>query len=158
MHLIINFGDFDCLDNPHASLPLAGLSHWQPPGGRWGHTAGIETGGSLRLLLIVARIVIQNVKFTERKLLWNDLFMPETNLICSLKLYLNRIPSKSLSFMIFHSNTTTYIIYSFKYYSYRVGEHRKWIQITGWFRKIKSTDSNIEERVNNSPIFIKAKI
>ena len=142
MHLIINFGDFDCLDNPHASLPLAGLSHWQPPGGRWGHTAGIETGGSLRLLLIVARIVIQNVKFT----------------ICSLKLYLNRIPSKRLSFMIFHSNTTTYIIYSFKYYSYRVREHRKWIQITGWFCKIKSTDSNIEERVNNSPIFIKTKI
>ena len=32
MHLIINFGDFNGHGDPHASLPLAGLSHQQPPG------------------------------------------------------------------------------------------------------------------------------
>ena len=66
MHPIINFGGFGCCGNQHASLLLAGLSHRQTNGGR---PAGIDAGGSLRLLQTVAKIVIWNLRFTKRKLL-----------------------------------------------------------------------------------------
>ena len=88
----------------------------------------------------------------------NNLFMLEPNSICSLKFYLYRKLWKCPSLWFFIQIPPSISLYLFKYYSYRVWEHRKWIWITDWFRKIKSMDSNIKERIINRPIFSKAKI